>query len=175
VKNVIAKINGGWTVAKALLGHERSMIASAFGPASARRDGRTGSALGDLARQYVGETTNGELADPALRHAIAQTEMDARVFGLTVQRASDAAKAGHQPGPESSLFKVFATELNKRRTDVMVRIAGPQGLGWEGEGFDDGELQRTRDWLRARGNSIEGGTSEVQLNIIAKHVLGLPD
>ncbi|MFQ5418224.1 MAG: acyl-CoA dehydrogenase family protein, partial [Myxococcota bacterium] len=128
VKNVIGKINGGWTIAKALLGHERSMIASAFGPASARRDGRTGSALGDLAREYVGEATNGKLADPALRHAIAQTEMDARAFALTVQRSSDAAKAGHQPGPESSLFKVYATELNKRRSDLMVRIAGPQGL-----------------------------------------------
>ena len=110
-----------------------------------------------------------------MRDEIARTEMDARVFGLTVQRASDAAKAGHQPGPESSMFKVYATELNKRRTELMVRIAGPQGLGWEGDGFDEDELQRTRDWLRARGNSIEGGTSEIQLNIIAKHVLGLPD
>ena len=56
-----------------------------------------------------------------------------------------------------------------------MRIAGPQGLGWEGPGFDDDELALTRQWLRARGNSIEGGTSEVQLNIIAKRVLGLPD
>ena len=94
---------------------------------------------------------------------------------MTVQRSRDAAKAGHQPGPESSLFKVYATELNKRRTELMVEIAGPAGLGWEGPGFDDDELARTRDWLRARGNSIEGGTTEVQLNIIAKRVLGLPD
>ena len=57
----------------------------------------------------------------------------------------------------------------------MVDIAGPEGLGWEGTGVDKDELARTRGWLRARGNSIEGGTSEVQLNIIAKHVLGLPD
>jgi alkylation response protein AidB-like acyl-CoA dehydrogenase len=57
----------------------------------------------------------------------------------------------------------------------MVEIAGPQGLGWEGAGFGDDELRLTRDWLRSRGNSIEGGTSEVQLNIIAKRVLGLPD
>jgi alkylation response protein AidB-like acyl-CoA dehydrogenase len=57
----------------------------------------------------------------------------------------------------------------------MVQIAGPQGLGWEGEGFSDDEIRVTRDWLRSRGNSIEGGTSEVQLNIIAKRVLGLPD
>jgi len=99
----------------------------------------------------------------------------AKALGLTIRRASDSAKSGHQPGPESSLFKVYGTELNKRRTELSVRIAGPQALGWEGPGFEPEELQRTRDWLRARGNSIEGGTSEIQLNIIAKRVLGLPD
>jgi alkylation response protein AidB-like acyl-CoA dehydrogenase len=175
VKNVVATIDGGWTVAKALLGHARSMIANLFGTArGGKKKGAKGSVLGSLAREYVGEA-HGRVADPVLRHAIAQSEMDSKAFGLTIQRSSDAAKAGHQPGPESSLFKVYGTELNKRRTELAVRIAGPQGLGWEGPGFDDEELQRTRDWLRARGNSIEGGTSEIQLNIIAKRVLGLPD
>jgi alkylation response protein AidB-like acyl-CoA dehydrogenase len=92
-----------------------------------------------------------------------------------VQRTRDAAKAGHQPGPESSIFKVYGTELNMRRHELLVEILGPQGLGWDGEGFDDFELELTRDWLRSRGNSIEGGTSEIQRNIIAKRVLGLPD
>ncbi len=172
VANVIGEINGGWTVAKALLGHERSMIADVFG--SATRSKKKGSALAALAREYI-DGDGGPLPDPVLRDEIAQSEMDTRCFNLTVQRSRDAAKAGHQPGPESSMFKVYATELNKRRTELQVRIAGPHGLGWEGEGFDDEELQRTRDWLRARRNSIEGGTSEVQLNIIAKRVLGLPD
>jgi len=174
VKNVIATIDGGWTVAKALLGHERSMIGNLYG-GGRKKKGAKGSALAALAREYVGEDAAGRVADPVLRDEIAQTEMDAKAFGLTVQRSSDSAKAGHQPGTESSLFKVYATELNKRRTELRVRIAGPQGLGWEGDGFDDEELTRTREWLRARGNSIEGGTSEIQLNIIAKMVLGLPD
>ena len=73
------------------------------------------------------------------------------------------------------MFKVYGTEINMRRNELAVRIAGPQALGWEGPGFEDEEIELTRDWLRSRGNSIEGGTSEVQLNIIAKHVLGLPD
>ena len=73
------------------------------------------------------------------------------------------------------MFKVYGTELNQRRLELMVSIAGPQALGWEGAGFDDRELDLTREWLRSRGNTIEGGTSEVQLNIIAKRVLGLPD
>ncbi len=172
VGNVVSEINAGWTVAKALLGHERSMIADAFG-GGAGGTSRKRKGLSDLARDYVGG--DGELADPVLRDEIARMEMDTRAFVLTVQRTRDAAKAGHQPGAETSMFKVHGTELNMRRNELMVRIAGPQGLGWEGDGFDDAELARTRDWLRSRGNSIEGGTSEIQLNIIAKRVLGLPD
>jgi alkylation response protein AidB-like acyl-CoA dehydrogenase len=61
------------------------------------------------------------------------------------------------------------------REEVMLAIRGPQSLGWEGVGFNSNELEQTRNWLRSRGNTIEGGTSEVQLNIIAKHVLKLPD
>ncbi|MCG8591986.1 MAG: acyl-CoA dehydrogenase family protein [Proteobacteria bacterium] len=174
IRNVIGKIGSGWTVAKALLGHERSMISDTFGAGGAKDRGK-GSRLVALAREYVGETDGGRVSDPVVRDRIAEAEMETRAFGLTVQRSRDAAKAGHQPGPESSLFKVYATELNKRRHELMVQLLGPQALGWEGEGFDDDELALTRDWLRSRGNSIEGGTSEIQLNIIAKRVLGLPD
>jgi len=170
-QNVVGKVNGGWTVAKALLAHERTMIADAFGAASSGGKRRS---FAEWARDYVG-SEDGRLADGALRDRIAQNEMDARAFLLTTQRARDAAKAGHAPGPESSLFKVYGTELNQRRLELLVSIAGPQALGWEGAGFDERELDWTRQWLRSRGNSIEGGTSEVQLNIIAKRVLGLPD
>ena len=101
--------------------------------------------------------------------------MDQACFDWTLARSRARVKAGHPPGPETSIFKYYGTELNQRRRDLAVRIAGPQALGWEGEGFADDEVKLTRDWLRSRGNSIEGGTSEVQLNIIAKRVLGLPD
>jgi len=174
VRNVISEINAGWTVAKALLGHERTMIADTFGVSSGRGQKRSRSVMAEHAMRYLGER-EGEIADPVFRNEVAQNEMDTRAFGLTVQRAKDAAKAGHQPGPESSMFKIYGTEINMRRNELSVRIAGPQALGWEGPGFDDEEIAVTRDWLRSRGNSIEGGTSEVQLNIIAKHVLGLPD
>jgi alkylation response protein AidB-like acyl-CoA dehydrogenase len=174
IQNAVHHLNAGWTVAKALLGHERNMIADVFG-VSERKSGSRGSALANLAREYLGGGEGAVLSDATLRDQIAQCELDERAFALTVQRSRDAAKAGHQPGPESSLFKVYGTELNKRRTELSVKIAGPAGLGWEGPGFDAEELLRTRAWLRARGNSIEGGTSEVQLNIIAKNVLGLPD
>jgi alkylation response protein AidB-like acyl-CoA dehydrogenase len=170
-KNVVGKVNGGWTVAKALLAHERTMIADAFGVATG---GGKRRGMGAWAREAVGEE-DGVLADASLRHRIAQVEMDSRAFLLTTQRARDAAKAGHAPGSESSMFKVYGTELNQRRLEVMLSIAGPQSLGWEGDGFEPAELVVTREWLRSRANTIEGGTSEVQLNIIAKRVLGLPD
>jgi alkylation response protein AidB-like acyl-CoA dehydrogenase len=101
--------------------------------------------------------------------------MDQRALDWTLARSRDTAKAGHAPGPETSIFKYYGTELNKRRRELMISILGPQALGWEGDGFEPEELEITREWLRSRGNSIEGGTSEIQLNIIAKRVLGLPD
>jgi alkylation response protein AidB-like acyl-CoA dehydrogenase len=171
-KNVLGKVNGGWTVAKALLAHERTMIADAFGGGGG---GGRGRGLVGQARESLDFEADGRLADASLRHRIAQAEMDTRAFVLTTQRTRDAARAGHGPGPESSMFKIYGTELNQRRMELLVAIAGPQALGWEGPGFDERELDLTRQWLRSRGNTIEGGTSEVQLNIIAKRVLGLPD
>jgi alkylation response protein AidB-like acyl-CoA dehydrogenase len=177
VENVVGEVNAGWTVAKALLGHERSMIANVFGSGTAsQREGKNtrGHRLAGLARDYVGEV-EGRAADPILRDRIAQLAMDELAFRTTVQRSQDSAKAGHRPGPETSLFKVYGTELNQRREELMLSIRGPRSLGWEGEGFSEEELAQTRAWLRSRGNTIEGGTSEIQLNIIAKRVLGLPD
>jgi alkylation response protein AidB-like acyl-CoA dehydrogenase len=173
VANVVHKIDAGWTVGKALLGHERSMVAEAFGTARGRTKGGR-SQLVELADRYLG-MREGRIADPVVRDEMARSEMDTRSFGLTVQRSADAAKAGQQPGAESSFFKVYGTEVNMRRHELMVRIMGERALGWEGPGFEDDELGLTRDWLRSRGNSLEGGSNEIQLNIIAKHVLGLPD
>ena len=135
VENVIHEIGAGWTVAKALLGHERTMIAGTFGSGAKSKAPNGRSALSSLAVERVGER-DGRVDDPVVRDDVAQTEMDTRAFGLTVQRTQDAAKAGHQPGPESSMFKVYGTELNMRRYELMVRILGPDALGWEGEGFD---------------------------------------
>jgi acyl-CoA dehydrogenase len=174
-RDIIHGVGNGWTVAKALLGHERTMIGDVFGTGSrARNQATAGHPVVELARDYLGGH-DGRIADPVLRDRLAQFTMDERCFALTTQRAADSVKAGHKPGPESSIFKIYGTELNQRRHELMLALRGPQCLGWEGPGFDERELVQTRDWLRSRGNTIEGGTSEIQLNIIAKHVLGLPD
>jgi len=170
-KNVVGKVNAGWPIAKTLLGFERTMIADAF----LERDDATGSdRVLDLARRYVGPA-EGPIGDPLIRDRITQSKLDQQCLDLTLQRIKDSAKAGQPPGPESSIFKYYGTELNKRRHELYLSILGPQALGWEGEGFEPREVKLTREWLRSRANSIEGGTSEIQLNIIAKRVLGLPD
>jgi alkylation response protein AidB-like acyl-CoA dehydrogenase len=166
--NLVGKLNDGWTIAKKLLEHERKMIASV----GERQRGAERS-LAELAKTYAGER-DGKVADAVLRDRICQQEIDTRAFRLTQRRAADEAKGG-APGPASAMFKFYGTELNKRKFELLLQCAGTQALGWEGEGFAADELRLAREWLRSKANSIEGGTSEIQLNIIAKRVLGLPD
>jgi len=172
----VGELNGGWTIAKRLLQHERTMISS-FGLASGQSDrGGTTSTVSSLegaAMHYRGDAE--KLSDPILRDDIAKFKIDTEAFALTSQRSVEESKQGQGPNATSSMLKYYGCELNKRRYELMLRAMGSQSLGWEGEGFADDELQITREWLRSKANSIEGGTSEVQLNVIAKRVLGLPD
>ena len=170
-KDLIGPWNGGWTIGKRLLQFERQMIG---GMGSARAPGPKDDTLAELATQYCGER-NGRLADGALRDQIAALEIDSHAMRATMRRTGDEARSGSSIGTASSIFKYLFTETSKRRLELRTQILGMQGLGWEGDGFESSELRTTRDWLRSKASSIEGGTSEVQLNIIAKRVLGLPD
>ena len=149
---------------------------SGFGLASGQGDrGGTTSTTASLegaAMHYRGDTER--LSDAALRDQIAQFKIDSAAFALTSQRSMEESKQGG-PNATSSMLKYYGCELNKRRYELFLKAMGSQGLGWEGDGFNDDELQVTREWLRSKANSIEGGTAEVQLNIVAKRVLGLPD
>ena len=170
--NLVGELNKGWTIAKRLLQHEREMI-SGMGLGGVGAGGGIGS-LEQVAKEYFGEE-NGKIASPSLRDHITRQKMDSKAFALTMQRSAEEAKAGQGPGAASSIFKYYGTELNKRRYELLLELMGTKALGWEGEGFTDGEINVTRSWLRSKGNSIEGGTSEVQLNVVSKRVLGLPD
>jgi acyl-CoA dehydrogenase len=164
-RNLVGKPGQGWTIAKALLKHERAFIAKARDVAAAVEE-----PLAATARRYLG-VVDGRIADPVLRDRITQAELDALCFRLLLKRSA----AQQLAGAETSMHKLYGTELGKRRKQLRVEIAGWAGLGWEGPGFSDEELAYARDWLRSRASSIEGGTSEVQLNIIARRVLGLGD
>jgi alkylation response protein AidB-like acyl-CoA dehydrogenase len=161
-RNLVGREGGGWEIAKRLLEHERTII----------------SVMRDAVREETETlpalfTRTG--AAPAMRDRVIQAEIDFLANRLTLERTRENAAAGRPPGPASSMFKLYGTELNKRRKELRVQLAGYSGIGWEGEPYTADDLRGARDWLRSRANSIEGGTSEIQLNIIAKRVLGLPD
>ncbi len=169
--NLVGELNKGWTIAKRLLQHERQMI-SGIGGVSAL--GGAGRNVEDYAREYLGED-DGRIAEPVVRRKVADHRINDRAFQLTLARAADEAKAGQSDGNLASLFKYYGSEQNKRKFELLLEIMGTRAVGWEGAGFSDREIGTTRQWLRSKANSIEGGTSEVQLNVIAKRVLGLPD
>ena len=167
VSAIVGEVNRGWDVAKYLLTHEREIISSGGGSL-----GMSARSPGDIAADKIGRDETGRIDDPILRGKIAQTEIDGWAFLLTLERMKDEAKAGQGVGAKSSMLKYYGTELNKRRHELMMDAGGSDELEWEGPRTNDGEL--VRRWLRTKANSIEGGTSEVMLNIIAKRILELP-
>jgi alkylation response protein AidB-like acyl-CoA dehydrogenase len=171
VANVVGGENNGWTVAKTLLSFERSGMGSGTLGGGARRGAPAGSKLANLAKEYAGEE-NGKVADGALRDEVTRLMLDQLAFQLTIARSQAQAKAG-APGPETSIFKMVATELGQRRDELMLKLRGTGSLGWNED--DEGEDQLlTRGWLAAKATTIYGGSSEIQRNIIAKRVLRLP-
>jgi len=160
--NLVGEEDKGWTIAKYLLTHERTGISDMGMP----------TPLSMLAKDKLGTNEDGKLIGEMTRHQIAEHEIDAAAFVFTLERAKDQAKAGGDIGAFSSMLKYYGTELNKQRHELIVKVNGSDGLEWEGQYSNNGDI--ARNWLRTKANSIEGGTSEVQLNIISKRILDLP-
>ncbi|HEU0310829.1 MAG TPA: acyl-CoA dehydrogenase family protein [Sphingomicrobium sp.] len=158
---LVGEVNKGWDVAKYLLGHEREMI-SGMGLGSGIGTGASGVVLGPVAKPD----------EPLLRAEIAAFDVDALAFAAMSERFIDQLKAGEAHPALPSMMKYAGTELNKRRNELIMAAGGSDALEWESERSKGGKS--ARDWLRSKGNSIEGGTSEVQLGIVAKHILRLP-
>ena len=174
---LVGKLNGGWEIAKRLLQYERQNISGSMVQSGGAGGGmgRQAGALEDVAREFVGLGQDGRLVDADLRARITNNKMASQCFHLTQRRIAEEQKAGG-PSAATSIIKYAGAELGKERNELLVEAMGVQGLGWEGgEGFSERELDQTRAWLRSKGMSIEGGTSEVQLNVVAKRVLNLLD
>ena len=167
---LVGPLNGGWTIAKRLLQHERSGISGMGGGAF----GQT-KPLEQLAKEYVGLDDKGRIADPDLRSRIIMNQIDARAFQQTAFRAMAEAKGNASPSSTSSIMKNAGTRVFQDRAELTLEIMGHQGLGWEGEGFSAEELGAVRGWLGGKATTIYGGSQEVQNNIISKRILGLPD
>ena len=165
-RNLVGKLDGGWTIAKYLLTHERDTIGGDMGSTAAA------ASLGELAAQALGRDAQGRLEEPGLRSRIAAFEIDEAAFAAWLEQARDRARQGAVHPAVSSAIKFYGAELNKRRHELMMAVHGADALEWQGERSGDGALARS--WLRSKGNSIEGGTSEVMLNVVAKRILELP-
>ncbi|WP_445757775.1 MULTISPECIES: acyl-CoA dehydrogenase family protein [Bacteroidota] len=163
-ENLVGKLNNGWTIAKYLLTHERQMIGG-IGEADQKFVAR------DVVLDAVG-LHNGVLNDSILRTELVTYEMNLAIYDMTIERAIDEAKAGNNSGAASSLFKYFGTELNVQAMEIIMTAGGMDELAIEGEATNNGFIAKR--FLRSKGNTIEGGTSEIQLNIISKNILGLP-
>lgn len=163
-ENLVGELNNGWTIAKYLLTHERQMIGG-IGEADQKFSAR------DVVLDAVG-LHNGVLNDSILRTELVTYEMNLAIYDMTIERAIDEAKAGNNSGAASSLFKYFGTELNVQAMEIIMTAGGMDELAIEGEATNTGFIAKR--FLRSKGNTIEGGTSEIQLNIISKNILGLP-
>ncbi len=167
---MIGELNSGWTIAKRLLQYERNSI-SGIGFGSTNLPSPQ-----ELAVEHAGLDENGKLIDTDLRNRIVDQMIYQNAFELTLTRVAEQSKAGMAVGHTASVLKYAAAKSNQQRTELAVESLGNLGFGWnDDQSFPQDALQSTRAMLRAKGNSIEGGTSEVQLNIISKHVLELPD
>jgi alkylation response protein AidB-like acyl-CoA dehydrogenase len=167
--DLVGELNKGWTVGKRLLQYERSASS-----VRTKKKGRTANPYGVIAKQYMGEA-DGRVADGELREKITRQTMLEKSLQLTIQRVSEESKSGKAPGAATSIFKLVGSTLAKEGSSLKSELRGLAGTGWEGEGFSADEIESTQGWLRDRAVTIYGGTNEVQMNIISKRVLGLPD
>lgn len=166
----VGGVGDGWRVANATLASERQMVAGA-GSGGVDRIGGSGTDHAvTLARQ------GGRALDPVVRQRLGALTSEERIRAWTNQRATAGRAVGRPPGPESSVGKVHSGELNQRIQVLAVDLLGAGAAAWELGGVGDpaGLPHEVHGMLRSRANTIEGGTSEVNRNIVGERVLGLP-
>jgi alkylation response protein AidB-like acyl-CoA dehydrogenase len=172
----VGAVNDGWNVARATLSGERQMVSGA-GSGGVDRIGGTGTRrLIRLAKERESAGLPGGWDDLHIRDSLVRLWCEEQIRGWTNDRIRAGLKAGLSPGPESSIGKVHGSELNQRIQRVAAEMLGAAGTAWEGEegSYAESMPAETRGMLRSRANTIEGGTSEVNKNILAERVLGLP-
>ncbi|MEO0435278.1 MAG: acyl-CoA dehydrogenase family protein [Pseudomonadota bacterium] len=164
-RDLVGEVNRGWSIGKRLLQFERSSLFS----------GNTKKvSVPDIAKKYWTHGAKG-LNDPATRDRLIAFEQDYAALLLTQKRAFEEFASGGNMLHTTSILKLVGSELANERAELIAFLMGSQGLGWDGPGFSEDEINATRRMLDTRSGMIAGGSSEVQKNIIAKRVLGLPE
>ncbi len=169
-KNRVGPENGGWAMAKALLGHERTLL------------GGVSQSMRWLhhAKRIARDTPVGQgtlLDVPAFRRRIARLEMRQRALAMVQNRTLAAAQLGRAPGSESSIIKLVGTELLQETTELCMDTLGHDALGWldsPPEALPEHARYVASQFNYLRASTIYGGSNEIQRNIIAKAILGLP-
>ena len=170
--DVIGGVDNGWSAGKRLLQFERSTHAGIN--TSGSQGGRnTRDDTKEIVLKYS-PIESGRLADSATRARLLEFQMKKAAQSLAQKRTIEETRA-RAPGFTSSAVKLSNALIEQERDEMIVQVMGSLGIGWSGEPFSDQEIDATRTWLKQKSLTIAGGTKEVQLNIIAKRVLGLPD
>jgi alkylation response protein AidB-like acyl-CoA dehydrogenase len=169
----VGAVGDGWRVANATLSGERQMVA---GSGSGGVDRIGGSGTRRLVETAAKRRADGDPVDPAMRQRIVAAYGEERIRAWTNQRVRAGLKAGRPPGPESSVGKVHQGELNQRIQEIAVDLLGAGATAWVSPATAYGESlpYEVAGMLRSRANTIEGGTTEVNKNIVGERVLGLP-
>ncbi len=167
---MLGELNAGWTVGKRLLQHERQSQTGTAG-----MGGGSKKSLVDRAKEYVGVDERDRIADPDLRSRVVAHMMDAKAHSLTLKRVVAEAKGNAKVSAAASILKNAASKVAQARAELDIELMGHSGLGWEPEGFEEREVAAVRAWLTGKAMSIYGGSYEIQNNIIAKNILGLPE
>lgn len=167
VRQLVGQEGEGWAVAKKLLQHERAAMSKFAEGGAPSHDPLA------VARTYLFDDA-GELRSPVWRDRLAALMMDAHAFSLTHRRVTEQGLARQDVSGPASIMKLVQTEQEVAKYELLTQLMGLRGLSWEGDAFTQDEHDICRQWLLSKTYTIGGGTSEVQLNIIAKRVLGLP-
>lgn len=168
--DLVGELNRGWTVGKRLLQHERSGMESLLAGSTSKKD----ESLLGIAKEYLG-VTDGKLAEPLTRDEIVTYQMNSESLQLTRKRVVEETQSGATPGPATSIFKVISSELEQKNYDLITKVRGSRGFGVDELEFSEQERAIVKQFFFTRAASIYSGSNEVQRNIIAKRVLGLPD
>jgi len=168
--NLVGELNGGWAVAKELLKHERKLMGTMESITE-----KVDVGLVELARRYLPVDDNDRLVDTELRARISQHLMNDEAMALLNERMFYQHKAGKADPRLPMLVKHLGTSELQRKDELILRILGTDGLSWDSTQTDESVHRMVRNWAYDKAHTIAGGTSEIQLNIIAKRGLGLPD
>tara|TARA_B100000767_G_scaffold238134_1_gene232712 strand:+ start:2201 stop:3394 length:1194 start_codon:yes stop_codon:yes gene_type:complete len=167
---VVGEIGKGWSVAKALLVHERTMMADIE-----KNMPKPKYSVDDYAKNYLASDDNGRLDDGLIRDRLAEHMMRDSAIKLTQKRAFEEGMAGDFDMRVATIFKYIGTEEKTQKDTLITDMMGMAGAGWDNENFSVDEQTKTHEWMSNKALTIAGGSSEVQLNVISKRALGLPE